>query len=87
MAFRFDTTDLAGPVGTDEPAREQLLPLRETRRLARVLAFCGHGIDDVVNDPIARRRVVFYFKLDRQIDRRRDAIELERQWNPLGRSA
>lgn len=55
------------------------------RRLARVLAFSGKSIDDVVNCGVCKRLVAGYFKLDRQVARRIEMLELENQWNPLGR--
>jgi hypothetical protein len=48
--------------------------------LKRVLAFTGRSIDDVVNDPIAKREVFGYFKLSRHIWRRGEIVELEKQW-------
>jgi hypothetical protein len=39
----------------------------------------------VVNNPIAKNMVLGYFKLSRTVDRRAEVVELERQWNPLGR--
>lgn len=62
----------------------QILP---QRRLARLLAFTGRSIDDVVNSRIAKRELAHFFKLEREIARRREVLELERQWNPLGRGA
>ena len=56
------------------------------KRLSKVLAFTGLTIHDVVNNPIARNIVLGYYKLSRQIDRRIEVTELERQWNPLGQS-
>ena len=60
---------------------------RESRiiqtRLNRVLAFTRLTIDDVINNPIAKRQVLGYWKLSRQIDRSSEITELERQWNPL----
>lgn len=52
--------------------------------LRYVLAFTGRSIDDVVNDPIAKNEVLGYYKLSRFVKRRGEAIDLERQWNPLG---
>lgn len=51
------------------------------RPLRRVLAFTRRTIDDVVNDPIAKREVYGFFKLHRQVERRCEIVELERQWN------
>ena len=55
------------------------------RSLARLLAFAGRSIDDVVNSPVARRELIHYFKLDKAVQRRVEVVDLERQWNPLGR--
>ena len=51
------------------------------RPLQRVLAFTRRSIDDVVNDPIAKREVLGYYKLYKQIGRSVEVGELERQWN------
>ncbi len=53
--------------------------------LHRVLAFTGRTIDDVVNCPIAKREVLGYWKVHRQVERSIEIGELNRQWNPLGR--
>jgi len=50
------------------------------RTLDRIFAFCGLTIDDVVNSPIAKRQVLGYFKLHREVDRTCEVIDLERQW-------
>lgn len=50
------------------------------KRLNRVLAFTGLTIDDVVNNPIAKNQVLGYFKLSKEIDRRGEIVELEKQW-------
>jgi hypothetical protein len=55
------------------------------RPLRRVLAFTRRSIDDVVNDPVAKNEVLGYYKVYRQIARRAEVRELERQWNPLGK--
>lgn len=59
---------------------------RATRRhtLHRILGFTGKTIDDIINCPIARRTVLGYYKLHRQVERRSEIVELEKQWNPLG---
>ncbi len=54
------------------------------RPLQRLLAFRGRSIDDVVNNPIVKNEVLGYWKVLRQIDRRAEIVELERQWNQLG---
>ena len=51
--------------------------------LRRVLAFTGHTIDDVVNDPVAKARVLGFYKLHRWVGRENEVSDLERQWNPL----
>jgi hypothetical protein len=53
------------------------------RPLRRILAFTRRSIDDVVNDPIAKREVLGYYKLHKQIQRGIEARELERQWNSV----
>jgi hypothetical protein len=53
------------------------------RPLRRVLAFTRRSIDDVVNDPIVKREVLGYYKLQKQIARSIDVRELERQWNSV----
>lgn len=53
------------------------------RPLQRVLAFTRRSIDDVVNDPIAKREVLGYFKLYKQVARSIEVGDLERQWNSL----
>ena len=52
--------------------------------LRRVLNFTGHTIDEVVNDPIVKNKVLGYFKLHKLVERRYEIVDLERQWNPLG---
>jgi hypothetical protein len=52
------------------------------RPLDRILSFTGYSIDDVVNDPIAKHALIGYYKLSRQIQRRSECVDLERQWNP-----
>jgi hypothetical protein len=53
--------------------------------MQRLLSFAGRSIDDVVNCPIARRHVIVYYRVGRQIARAIEVAELEQQWNPLGR--
>jgi hypothetical protein len=59
---------------------EQIVPQHALRR---VLAFRLRSIDDVVNDPIVKREIFGYFKLQLQIARTCEIIELERQWNSV----
>ena len=64
-----------------DKAREQhAYPLR------RVLAFLGFSIDDLCNNPIVKNQVFGYFKLYKDINRRMEISDLERQWNPVGRA-
>ena len=53
------------------------------RALHRVLRFTGHTIDDVVNDPIVKNKVLGYYKLHRLVNRRCEIVDLERQWNSV----
>jgi hypothetical protein len=52
------------------------------RPLRRVMAFLGCSIDQVCDDPIVKGQVVGYFKLYKEINRRTEVRDLERQWNP-----
>ena len=54
------------------------------RPLHRVLSFTGHSIDDVVNNPIVKNKVLGFYKLHRYVNRRCEVVDLERQWNALG---
>lgn len=54
------------------------------RPLQRILAFTGLSIHDVINDPLARRKVQGFYKLHKQIQRRMEITDLESHWNPLG---
>ena len=58
-----------------------IVEVQVERPLRRILAFTGRSIDDVVNDPIAKRQVLGYYKLHRQVARSCEITELERQWN------
>jgi hypothetical protein len=63
------------------PAEGRTEVVQPQRVLARVLAFTGHTIDDVVNDPIVKHKVAGYSKLHNWIDRESEISDLERQWN------
>ena len=54
------------------------------RPLRRVMAFLGCSIDQLCNDPIVKNQVFGYFKLYKEINRRTEMRDLERQWNPAG---
>ena len=51
--------------------------------MSRVLSFTGKTIDDVVNDPMAKRQVLGYFKLHKWVERETEIGDLERQWNRI----
>jgi hypothetical protein len=59
---------------------EYIVKLREIRR---ILAFAGWSIDDVVNNPVAKREVRHFYKVSRLMQRRLEIRALEKQWNPL----
>ncbi len=68
---------LAGPESAPDRAEQVIVQ----RVLHRVLAFTRLSIDDVVNDPYARNKVLGYYKLHKQVQRGCEVAELERQWN------
>ena len=78
----FNVHHLGGSFAPPRDGRTEIVQLQNSLR--RVLSFTGHTIDDVVNDPVARARVVGFYKLHRWTERAGDVSELERQWNPLG---
>jgi hypothetical protein len=65
------------------PAAQHVEHVLIQKTLARIFAFTGVSIDDVINDPIARNKVISYYKLHRWVDRQSEIRDLERQWNPL----
>lgn len=65
--------------------RDALVYIQASQPMQRLLSFAGRTMDEVVNCPVARRHVTIYYRVGRQIERTCEAIELERQWNPLGR--
>lgn len=64
------------------PNQDNVEQVLTQRPLHRVLAFTGNSIDDVVNSPLVKNQVLGYYRLYRQVERRSDIRELERQWNP-----
>lgn len=66
-------------------ARDAHVDVYRVSPMQRLLSFAGRSIDDVVNCPIARRHVLVYYRVGRQITRSGEVADLERQWNPLGR--
>jgi len=61
------------------PARNEYVQVQ--RPLRRVLAFLGHSIDAVCNDPIVKNEVRGYYKLHLMVQRSMEITELERWWN------
>jgi hypothetical protein len=51
------------------------------RPLQKIMAFRGRTIDDIVNDRIVKIEIYGYWKLDRQIMRSNEIVDLERQWS------
>lgn len=51
------------------------------RALNRVLNFTGLSIDEVVNSDVAKRMVLGYYKLHKQVQRGCEVVDLERSWN------
>ena len=76
-----DFSRLRPPARSYENDRPTLVV--QQRSFARLLAFAGWTIDDVVSNPIAKRDVRNWFKTDRRLHRQLDVIELERQWNAV----
>jgi len=65
----------------DLPGRTEFLVVQKP--LHRVMAFTRRSIDDIVNDPIAKRQVAGYYKLHKWVDREMEISTLERQWNSV----
>lgn len=72
-----------GPTAPDGPAPHRAVvpdhPLR------RVLAFTGRTIDDVVGSDVAKREVLGYYKLQQDVRRTCERVDLERWWAGKGR--
>jgi hypothetical protein len=51
------------------------------RPLRKVLEFTRRSIHDVVNCPIAKREVLGWYKLHRQIQRDCEAVDMNRWWS------
>ena len=63
-----------GPSGFDSSlggiTDVQFVRMQEARiALHRVMEFTRYSIDDVINEPIARFRVRYYYKINRVVDR------------------
>ena len=79
----YDRTFSFRPVKLPQQAGAQPQYLVVDRPLDRILAFTGYSIDDIVDNPIARQTVFGFFKVHKQIQRRAEVLELERQWNAI----
>jgi hypothetical protein len=64
---------------SEEPSQVHVVRVSELRK---ILAFAGWSIDDVIDNPIARKDVARWFKLGRWMTRRLEISDLESQWNP-----
>lgn len=69
--------------GFERPSGSSLEYVQRADQMRRLLAFAGRSIDEVVNCPVARREVISYFRVGRQMTRLAEIDALERQWNPL----
>lgn len=74
-----------GSVRRVAPDHQRIEHVLVQRPLQRVLAFTRRTIHDVINDPIARREVIGYYKLYRWVERGSEVSDLERQWNSFPR--
>jgi len=79
----FNSLGLGTPRLT-RPASDRQELVQVHRPLRRVMAFLGCSIDQVCTDPIVKNQVFGYFKLYKDINRRSETRDLERQWNPAG---
>ncbi|HTV47940.1 MAG TPA: hypothetical protein VMG59_05810 [Phycisphaerae bacterium] len=63
----FGPTGFDGGFGGTGDAQD--VRMQEARiALLRVLEFTRHSINDVINDPFARFRVLYFYKVDRFVD-------------------
>lgn len=69
-------------VKDDQPQAGGSTLLTVTTPLSHMLSASRNSIDDVVNCPIAKRQVQFYFKVTKSIARQKQIKDLEKQWNP-----
>jgi len=77
-----DFTNLFGPGRARRlPDSAPIEHVQIQRPLHRLMAFTGQSIDQIVNCPIAKRKVLGYYKLHRWVERQSEVSELERQWN------
>ena len=77
-------TGMGGGRAFDAPAGGRTEHVMTQRPLQRVLGFRGRSIDDVVNSPLVKNEIRLYWKYHKQIIRRGEIVELERQWNAVG---
>lgn len=69
---------LHGHGGREVERVVQQMPLR------RVMDFLRCSIDDVINDPMVRWQVAGYYRLQKEVDRWCEVVDLERWWNGRG---
>ena len=69
------------PLPREAPGKNEQVVVQ--RVLSRVLALTGHTIDDVVNSPIIKRKILGFYKLHNWVQRESEISDLERQWNNL----
>lgn len=73
--------DFRPQLPAEEGQRNERLVIQKA--LHRVLNFTSLTIDDVVNCPMAKRKVLGFYKLHNWVKRESEIHDLERQWNPL----
>jgi hypothetical protein len=56
------------------------------RPLHRIMRFIGCTIDQIVNDPVVKNQVLGYYKVQKQVQRGCEIVDLERWWNPRPKS-
>ncbi|MGA2584112.1 MAG: hypothetical protein ABSG31_12610 [Tepidisphaeraceae bacterium] len=55
--------------------------IQARRMMLSLLEYTGLTIDDVVNTPIAKNIVLGHFKMRKEVARRCEIVDLERQWS------
>jgi len=76
----FDSLGFSRPrVNLANPDRTEYVMIQ--RPLRQLLSFTRRSIDDVVNCPVAKREILGYYKLQKQIDRTCETVDLERWWS------
>lgn len=70
------------PLGDEAPGLHEV---QFDHRLLRIMAFCGYDQIEDLEHPVAEQRIRFFIAVDEELSRRGEVLELEKQWNPLGR--